>query len=297
MGRTYIAFGEIRITELRVIHIQSFIDSLGETGVNSRTGGGLSPKTVRGYLNFISDVMRYAWRLELIVSNPCERVTLPPLQKKEPAMYSETQMCDFLHYLKDAPTKYQAFFQIAIFAGLRRGELLGLDWADVDFDHFIITVQKNSQYTKRKGIYCEGPKTNAGYRVLKLPEILFCILKKLQQEQYLWCVRNGADWAQSLRLFTGSTGQPMHPNTPYNWLKRFCARKGLPFHGIHQFRHLNASLLICNGADPKTVAYSLGHTQVSTTLNIYAHAFAHEQAKASEAVGRSLEQKYLIGKR
>lgn len=83
----------------------------------------------------------------------------------------------------------------------------------------------------------------------------------------------------------------MHPNTPYHWLKRFCEETGQRFLGVHAFRHLNASLLINSGVDVKTVSTSLGHSQVTTTLNIYAHTFEEAQARASEAVANLLAVK------
>lgn len=83
----------------------------------------------------------------------------------------------------------------------------------------------------------------------------------------------------------------MHPNTPYHWLERFCKRNNFRFLGVHQFRHLNATLLITSGVDARTVSAALGHSQVSTTLNIYSHTFAETQARASEAVAAALQGK------
>ena len=98
----------------------------------------------------------------------------------------------------------------------------------------------------------------------------------------------GDQWHDSQRLFVNAFGQPMHPNTPYHWLKDFCQETGQRFLGVHHFRHLNASLLINSGADVRTVSASLGHSQVTTTLNIYAHTFAEAQARAGEAVAEAL---------
>lgn len=80
----------------------------------------------------------------------------------------------------------------------------------------------------------------------------------------------------------------MYPNTPGEWLKNFCKANNLKYVTVHSFRHLNATLLISNGVDIKTVSKALGHSQTSTTLNIYAHSFAEQQAKASEAIANAL---------
>ena len=100
----------------------------------------------------------------------------------------------------------------------------------------------------------------------------------------------GDVWHDSDRLFVNWDGQPMHPSTPYHWLMRFCEETGQRFLGVHQFRHLNATLLITSGTDARTVSAALGHSQTSTTLNIYTHTFAEAQARAGEAVAAALER-------
>lgn len=294
--RTNEALGSLLLCEIRTRHIQCFINELSEENVNCRTGGALAPKTVRGYLSYVSSILKYAWRMEIIAENPCNRVMLPPLIQEERKILDIDQTIYFMGRLSEAPVKYEVFFKLAIFTGLRRGELLGLDWHDIDFEKHIVTVRRNSQYTKRKGTYADVPKTRAGVRVLKLPEFLFDLLKRLRRDQMLEAFRCGIKWSEDCRLFLGKNGEPLHPNCPYNWLKRFSEKIGIPFYGVHQFRHINASLLISSGADPRTVAYTLGHTQVSTTLNIYAHEFSCAQAEASSAVGDILMERLKVHK-
>ena len=93
------------------------------------------------------------------------------------------------------------------------------------------------------------------------------------------------------RLFIQWDGSPMGPDTVRHWLRKFCDEEGLRYVSIHSFRHLNASLLISNGADVKTVSSALGHAQTTTTMNIYAHSFAEAQARASEALANSIDLK------
>ena len=111
-----------------------------------------------------------------------------------------------------------------------------------------------------------------------------------QAQQRLKC---GDKWVNFDRLFTNWCGEPIDPNTPYSWLSRFCKRTGMrrAKFAIHSFRHLNASLLITSGVDVKTVSAELGHSQVSTTLNIYAHTFEQTQAAASKAIAEKLPLK------
>ena len=118
------------------------------------------------------------------------------------------------------------------------------------------------------------------------------MVHRLQLEQIENRLRYGDQWHESGRLFTKVDGSPIRPGYPYEWLKAFCKKKGLPFYGIHQFRHLNASLLIYNGEDVRTVSSMLGHSQTSTTLNIYAHALETAQARASKALSEKLPVKF-----
>lgn len=101
--------------------------------------------------------------------------------------------------------------------------------------------------------------------------------------------RLGDKWEDFDRLFTKWNGLPMNPQTPYGWLKEFCEKNDFPFYGIHTFRHLHASLLIGAGIDPTTVSGILGHSQVSTSLNIYGHMFRENQVKACNAVAEALD--------
>ncbi len=284
-GRTYAALGHLRLDKLTTRHLQDFISSLRQEGVNETTGGALSPKTVRNYISFVSSVLDYAVKLGAIQDNPCSRVTLPALEHKEKEVYTLEEAQHFLDTLEQAPLEYQAFFTLAIFGGFRRGELLGLEWPDIDFDGQTVSIRRTSLYTKERGIFTDTTKTRGSQRTLKLPASVFTVLRRYRAEQAQQRLLMGNRWTAGERLFTNADGGLMNPNTPYGWLKGFCRQTGQRFLGIHAFRHLSASLLIESGADVRTVSAMLGHSQASTTLNIYAHSFDEAKARAGEAVG------------
>lgn len=250
--------------------------------------GSLSPKTIRNYHGFVSSVLNYAVRMGMLQHNPANNVTLPHAEQKEKECYTLEEAQAFLESLENAPTKYRAFFVLAIYGGFRRGELLGLEWPDLDFDNRVVRIRRTSQYLKERGVFTDTTKTVQSQRALKLPAAVFDVLRQHRVEQVQERLRRGDQWHDSQRLFVNAFGQPMHPNTPYHWLKDFCQETGQRFLGVHHFRHLNASLLINSGADVRTVSASLGHSQVTTTLNIYAHTFAEAQALAGEAVAEAL---------
>lgn len=288
-----------RGTSIRPETAQKIADALGmktkDMFLIRKSDKRLSKKTIQHYLSFISSVMDYAFRFSMIPENPCRRVILPEgkgKQKQKCYTLEETQ--NFLDSLETAPMKYKAFFVLAIYGGFRRSEILGLEWKDIDFEGRTISIQRTSQYMKGKGVFTDTTKTEESQRTLKLPKVVFEVLRQLRADQAQTRLLMGEQWEDHDRLFTKEDGRPMHPNTPYHWQKRFCEETGQRFLGVHAFRHLNASLLINAGVDVKTVSTTLGHSQVTTTLNIYAHTFKEAQAKASEAVAEALDRS--IGK-
>ena len=237
--RIFNAIGHMRMDKLTTRQIQAFINTLSKDGASLVTGKPLSPKTVRHYLNFISDVFNYGIRMGVVSDNPCRNVCVPKIEQKEKKIYTVEEVNKFLTLLVDEPLKYRAFFNLAVYSGFRRGELLGLEWKDVDFENNIISVRRTSCYTKNKGIYTDTTKTRRSQRTMKFPQEIMDLLKQLREEQDGEALKMGDHWVDTDRLFTKDNGEPQHPNTTYEWLKRFCKKNGLPFYGIHSYRHRN----------------------------------------------------------
>lgn len=286
--RTYKAIGHLRLDRITTMHIQKFINSLAEDGVNKHTGKGLSTKTQKLYIDFISDVFQYAARIGMSVKNPFSGVHAIKMPTKDIDVYNLDEAQKFLDLIcEKAPLKYKVFFIIVIFTGFRKGEILGLEWSDIDFENNIISIERTSIYSKERGIITGSPKTKSGRRSLKVPAAVIDAILELKIEQEKIKADAGDLWNETERLFTSWNGKPMGPDTPRHWLQKFCDKEGLRYVNVHSFRHLNASLLIDGGCNIKAVSSSLGHAQTSTTLDIYAVAFAKAQAKASEALADS----------
>ena len=292
--RIYDAIGHLYMDKITPRQLQRFINSLGQPGANQlHPDRGLSPKTIKNHLSMISAVFTYAIRMGMLQYNPCRAVTLPPLETgQEKTCYTLAEAQAFLDALADAPLRWQVFFSLALFGGFRREELCGFEFSDFDFDNHTVSVRRASLYTPQDGICTAPPKTVKSRRTLKLPAWIFDLVKRLRAEQALQRLALGDQWHECGRLFTKQDGSPMGLHQAYHWLKAFCEKKGLPFYGIHQFRHLNASLLIYNGEDVRAVSAALGHSQTTTTLNIYAHTFETAQARASDALSEMLPVKF-----
>lgn len=287
-GRIYKAIGHLRIDKITARHIQLFINTLSKDGANEKTGGPLSAKTIKHNLSLISDVFGYAVKMGAVSENPCSKVTIPKTEQHEKEVYSPEEISRFLMLLKDEPLKYRTFFNILIFSGFRRGEIMGLEWKDIDFESNVISVRRTSNYTVGQGIYTDTTKTKSSQRTLKFPIAVMNVIREYKSEQDSERERMGNKWENTDRLFVTDFGKPLHPNMPYYWLKRFCAKNTLPFHGLHSFRHTFASLLVSEGVDIVSVSGALGHSAVSTTSNVYCHLLENARAKVNEAVTHAL---------
>lgn len=271
--RTYKAIGHIYVDKLTYRQIQSFIVSLSKDGTNQKTGKGLSQKTQKHYLSFISDIMKYAKKCGLILNNPCVDVSTVKTDKKEKEIYSLDELKTLLNRIDSkADTDYKVLFSILGYCGLRRGEVLGLEYKDIDFESGIVSIVRTSNYQTGLGVYTSTPKTKSSCRKILLQTNVLNLIKQLKAEQQEKAIKCGDLWNETDRLFITWCGQPMHPNTPYTWLKRFCEEESLPFKGLHSFRHTVATQAIIGGQNYKSVSSVLGHSQTSTTMNIYAHA-------------------------
>lgn len=288
--RTYQFIGYLRMDKITPTQIQKFVRWLLK---GDKSYKPLSKKSAKNYLSFVSSVFEYAIQMRAAKNNPCHSVKIKIGEKEERDCYTLEEAQHFLDLLLKELLCYQAFFTLAIYGGYRRGELCGLEWKDIDFDTGVVSIRRTSEYTKDQGTFTDTTKTKKSQRSLKMPDEVIEILRKYHAKQSQDRLKAGDRWGNSDRLFVGWNGKPINPNSPYKWMRRFCERNGLrhPKGALHSLRHLNASLLITSGADAKTVSAALGHSQVSTTLNIYTHTFERVQAAASEAVAAKLPLK------
>ena len=161
--------------------------------------------------------------------------------------------------------------QVLLYTGLRRGELLGLEWTDIDFENKFLSVRRNSQYVPSKGVYDEDPKTEHSRRRIRISDNVVELLKAYKEWQDNNIENLGDKWEDTNRLFTKWNGGAMHPDTISGWFHDFIKRKQLPDVCIHSLRHTNATLMVANGIPIKVVSDRLGHASVTTTSNFYLH--------------------------
>ena len=237
--RVYPAFGHLRLDRITGRQIQQFINNLVLNGKNMQTGKPLSRKTAVHHLSFISDVFSYAVRMDIVSDNPCRKVYVPKGGKKEKEIYSIEEIEQLFKLLESAPLKYRTFITLAVYTGFRRGELMGLEWKDIDFDSGVVSVRRTSNYTVKTGIYTDTTKTKSSQRSMKLPQLVIDILMQHKAEQDNERQKLGTKWFECDRLFVTADGHPMHNNTTYNWLRKLCKKNDFLFRDIHSLRHIN----------------------------------------------------------
>lgn len=286
--RVYPAIGHMRLDKITGRHVQQFINDLLLNGKSQKTGKPLSRKTAVHHLSFISDVLTYAVKMDMLSENPCRKVTIPKGETKEKDIYSLEELEQLLELLETAPLKYKLFFTMILYTGFRRSEMLGLEWKDIDWDNRIISVRRTSNYTAERGIYTDTTKTKKSQRSRRYPQLIFDLLKAYKSEQDEERLKLGSKWFDYDRIFVKFDGRPMNNGTPYLWLKELCDKNNLRFCDLHSFRHAHASILIHAGVDVATVSADLGHSNSMTTLGIYTHEFQEAQARTSDIIAETL---------
>ena len=228
---------------------------------------GLSTKTVRNIHQILSSALKLAQEQRIILANPAERCALPKVEHREMKTLPVEQLQSFLREARESGVFELYYLELA--TGLRRGELLGLKWEDIDLQKGDLRVKR--QVSRINGEVMEAPlKTKNAYRTLPLAEDTIDVLKE-QREKV-----GSSPW-----VFPSPNGGPISPDSVLHMLHRVLKRAGLPRVRFHDLRHTFATLALQNGVDIKTVSGMLGHFSAGFTLDTYAHVTGAAQRQAA----------------
>lgn len=292
LARTLPYLGHLRMNEITRAVIQNFVNRILKDA-NTRSGKPISVKTLRNNISFISAVFSYAISIGMNIENPCRDISYPKSQKKEASYYSEEELISLLKALDEHPpaAKYKLFVYIAVTTGMRKGEILGLQWRNIDLNTGVINIVQSAKYSKDKGMHIGSTKTATSVRHVKVPSEVVALLKDFKSEQDEYISNMGNRWVGNDFLFTQYDGSLMSIQTPYEWLSEFCDEHDLPFKAIHSMRHTFASRMIFQKMDIVQVSRTLGHAQVSTTANIYLHLLNDASEDACNVAQDLLQKK------
>lgn len=328
-GKILPALGHFKLTELRPHNLNSFFMAMTQDGARKDgKAGGYSKGTITKTKNVLSSVLTTATEWELIETNPMRKVRYKaedPADKIE--FFTPEQTVEFLNYIEkpykvktkghkrtddtgaeytvgdyeremELPEQIKILFNLAIYGGMRKGELLALEWSDFDFENDSVSITKavsmvaNQQITKT-------PKTKNSRRIVTIPHALSQRVLALQEARIKDQEFMGEDWKGGAWVFIQDNGKQMSYSTPYSAFTDTITRynKGrevgdhlpvIPFHGL---RHTSATLLISSKLDIRTVSGRLGHAQASTTMNYYSHFLQSLDRTASNSLEAMLQKR------
>ena len=262
---------------------------LGELFILPKNSKPLSAKTIRAHHQLISSILSVAVEWQVIYSNPCQRVRAPKVPVMEAHYLEEEDAKRLLKLLEEESIEHRAMIYLLMFTGMRRGEMCGLEWADLDMKKGTIKIKRNSLYIPERGVYTDTPKTGSSVREIRVPDVVMNLLKEHRRNQLEERILLGDRWHDCDRIFTTWEGKPIFPDTPTRWFRDFVKKHDLPPITLHSLRHTSATLLIAGGTDIRTVSRRLGHSRASTTLNIYSHALRSADEVACETLETMLK--------
>lgn len=254
--------GAIKLNLLRPDHIQKFYSKKLESG--------LSKRTVQFMHSIIHKALDQALKWNLVVRNVSTLTDPPSPKRKSPVTWDAEQAKCFLEAVKYH--RWYPIYLLAIYCGLREGEILGLHHEDIDLLHKTIYVRHAVQSLKGSGLVITEPKTQSAKRAVTIPGNAVSVLV-----EYLYNKKGN----QGL-IFTTSTGRPISPRNLVRHFKAEIEKAGLPEIRFHDLRHTHASLLLQAGVHPKLVQERLGHSQISLTLDTYSHVLPGLQDEVAD---------------
>lgn len=272
--------GDVLLVELSPAMIQKLLVDFQRAGYSHATA-------VKLY-NILNGIFEMAFLDDSIPMNPMLKVKRPAPRKDEQPQeesdkaYTVQELAYILSCAAQEPLQWQTYISLAADTGLRRGECCGLQWSDIDFKAGTVTVRRNLQYTAAAGVYATSPK-NGKVRVVDVGPETLALLKQLREKQSQACI---SKWC-----FTQEgTAEPMHPQSPTRFFKKFGQRYNVKDFHPHKLRHSSASISLTHGADIVSVSERLGHSDTAVTLRMYAHANEESIRRAGQIVRDVLKQ-------
>ena len=238
-------------------------------------------RTKQAVFKFLKAMFSKAFSWGLIEYNIFDRLEAPKYKAEKKEILSPEDIQNISFCINKEQLKYQCIYYFALLLGLRRQEIGALKWTDIDFKNNRVFVSRAAVDVLGDGTQIKDTKTHTSTRVLDLPNTLLVLLRQLYTEQLSHIRKVGDKWHGSGWVFTTWDGDIMNLSTVSKWWKKFLKKNDIDssvtFHGL---RHTSASYMIRGGAPVSTVSAVLGHSNITTTLNIYSHEVADTRAKA-----------------
>lgn len=255
------ALGSMKLTQLRPEQLQKHYTAKQEEG--------LSPRTVRYHHAVLHVALKTAVQWGLIPRNPADAVTIPRIRRTEMQTWGEHEIVQFIEAAKGS--RYYVLVYTALFTGMRRSELLGLKWGDVDLMMGQIYVSRGLHHLKNGSYVFTETKSAKSRRTIALPPTVTLLLKEHLEQWKLEGIVHGVPSKDDDLVFCTQEGKPLRPNTVTRAWTILAKKAGLKVIRLHDARHTHASIMLKQGIHPKIVQERLGHSSIQMTLDTYSH--------------------------
>jgi integrase len=279
--------GDLKLSELTPARIQRFYSELLTSGSHKNKGEPLSPKTVNHVAGTLQRALNDAVDLEIIMRNPCEKARPPKVTRPEMQIWDDDQIARFITYCTEINEPLLALYRLALLHGLRRGELLGLRWSDVDLLGHSISISQ-SRIMVNNASLIETPKTNAGRRSLAIDSGTIDALARLKDAHEATAGLLGV--SEFTLVSTMPDGKPVNVAGFSKRFQRVAYSAGLPVIRLHDARHTSATKMLSDGIPVQVVSARLGHNKTSVTLDVYAHALPKADRNTADLIGNSIDE-------
>ncbi|PFK19289.1 tyrosine-type recombinase/integrase [Bacillus cereus] len=289
--------GNMKLEDIKPMHLITFADNLKNSSRKDGKEGNLSAGTINYAIRVLKNIFKRAEEWQLIKKNPAEKLKKfkEIAEVKEPYNLEETR--HIMNLLDQEEEMYQILFQLAIMTGFRRGELLGLEWKDIDFDNSTATVRQSVSYANSH-YHIKEPKTRTSKRTISIP---LSLLNKLLRYKHTWnenrlsCAELWEGGEYSF-IFTSWHGKPLYPSHITKKWSKFTAKYGLRHVNFHGLRHTSATLLLEAGENMKVISSRLGHSRINTTIDIYTHSLQSADQGASNKLDALITPNNMLSK-
>ena len=271
----------ITLQKLDATHIQPIYAGMIKRGLSNRTADALHKA--------LSIALNTAIKQGILKRNPLDNVIAPKVAKKEVEVWDAEMRAKAMTVLKES--QYGDFYQLGLMTGMRRGELAGLKWANVNLANQQLQVVNTLQRITGLGLVNGQPKTERSISSIALSTDTVALLHEIRGKQMTQQLEVVDAWTESGYVFTSADGMPVDPNLATRAFKKVVASAGLPKLTIHGLRHTHATILLEQGVNPKVVSERLGHASVATTMDIYSHVLPDLQEEAALAIDAALAPK------
>lgn len=288
--------GDEKLTTITPTMILNFYKKLKIWPKRNGRGGTLSSRTIQKHHTLLTVMFNKAMKWRLILTNPMDNVDPPKhTYRNTTKIPDKSEIALILKCLENESLKHRIWVLLALTSGMRRGEMFGLKWQDINFEHKFISV-KRSISTAMHAVKAKEPKTPYSIRTISLPDMIFNMLSAYKRDyiSHYNIIKNtsifeGCGIFEEEYIFITETGRVGHPDSFNTFMDRFIQKYNLPKITPHTLRHASASYLINSNVDIQTVSSRLGHSSTAVTQLIYSHELKSAERESANAMAAFLE--------